>query len=143
MPIVEYTEVETRGIRIFCGLLATVNVLLLVIAIMNIRQLVILKVKRTSITIFYVFIVAGTTLTAATMLSVVISPIKDYQKGWFSDYRWQSLFFRVSITVSLLYGIEVYLIMQRLKLKIFKHYDLMGDTQAKCRKLTGYVVVGL
>ena len=130
MPIIEYTETEQKGIRFFCGLLAIVNVLLLAIALLNIRQLFILKVKRTSITIFYVFVVAGTTLTSATMLSVVISPITDYEKGWFEDYRWQSLLFRISITVSLLYGIEVYLIMQRLKLKIFKHYEL-SETSGK------------
>ena len=123
MQIIKYTPQEVKGIRAFCGLLALVNVCLFSAAIVNIRYLFILRVKRTSIAIFYAFLLVGTAITTVTMLSIVISPITDYKDGgWFEDFRLQTLFFRISITISLLYGLEVYLIIQRLRLNVLKLY---------------------
>ena len=143
MQIIKYTPQEVKGIRAFCALLALVNVCLFSAAIVNIRYLFILRVKRTSIAIFYVFLLVGTAITTMTMLSIVISPITDYEKGWFEDFRPQTLFFRISITISLLYGLEVYLIIQRLRLNVLKLYQLMDEKQAKCRKIVGLLVVSI
>ena len=47
-----------------------------------------LKIKRTSINIFYTFITAGTTFTGLTMTTMLIYPPTDYAKDWFTDFRW-------------------------------------------------------
>ena len=86
-----------------------VNMSLLVAALINIRYLIILGIRRTSITIFYMFIIFGTVLTTVTMTTMAIIPPKDYAEDWFTDFRWQSLLFRISIVINLLYGVEVYL----------------------------------
>ena len=53
---------------------------------------------------------------------------EGFHLDWFTDYRWHSLLFRISIVINLLYGIEVYLILQKLWLKICHHYELVNES---------------
>ena len=68
MELVVYTAEEIRVIRIFCCLFVAVNIFLLLYAMINIRYLMKLEIRRTSINIFYAFIVLGTSFTTISMV---------------------------------------------------------------------------
>ena len=94
----------------------------------------------------YALIILGTTYTILIKMLIIIYPPQHWPIDFFQDFRWQSVAFRISIVLSMAYGLIVYLTLQHLsvsiQLLVSEQYE-EGEKKKHVTEIFGYVVLGI